>query len=387
MVIVGLGFLQVLQSVLNFIFEKVLQPVLTDVLNVIINVIGTLISQALSKLILQCWVVMLKLVAFFEDIFNVFTGLSDIRVDDVSQGKGFLDYLFTLPAVQQAVLAITLISFVFIFFVSMMAVLRSMSDMVLENKNPLSQVLRDSLKGALTIVLIPSICLFGLMVSSNIMLIIHNEFNLGVSDDADISDLVFITVASSHIKNPTKLEAYSSGHAYTDVDAIVRDFNTADFNYCLLFISTFFITFILFTTIIQSIMRIFVILLLYIVSPLIAVMMPLDGGKKFNDWKKMFLAYTISAFSPLLAMKLYFMIMASVFSSSNPVVFTSSDTINTVIEIMLISGGAYAVYSSRNLLVTLVDPSAAGLLGSSGGLLSFGLGKLSGAVTSKMKGR
>lgn len=386
MVLVGLSFLSTIQNVLTAIFVNILQPILTDVLNILLTTVGSLIADAMVKIVLQCWVVLLKLIAFFEDIFNIFVGLSDIRVNDVSQGMGFLDYLLTLSEIQQAVLAITLISFVLILFATILSVLRSMGDMPLEDKNPLSQVLRDSFKGALTVILVPTICLFALTVSSNLLLVIHNEFNLGLNDDADSSDLIFITVASSSIKNATKIDDYSSGHAYTDVDALVEDFYVSEFNYFLAFASALFVGFIFFTTVIQSIMRIFMILVLYLVSPLIAVMMPLDGGRKFNEWKKMFLAYTVSAFAPVLSMKLYFMVMASLFASSTPIVFSDSTILNTIIEVMLITGGAYAVYSSRNLLVTLIDPTVAGVIGASGGMLTRGLGMGMGKVTSFVSG-
>ncbi len=381
MTLVGLSFLTVLADALSAVFYSVLKPVLTDVLNIIIYAVTELITSALVELVLQGWVVLLKLVAFFEDIFNIFTGLSDIQVNNVSQGKGLLDYLFQLTVVQQAMLAITLVSFVLIFLVSILGIIRSMGDMALENKNPLSQVLRDSMKATLSVILIPTVCLCGLMLVSNVMLVIHNEFDMGASDDADVSDLIFITVASSHIKNSADLSDYSGGHAYEDVDAMMDDFYVSEFNYFLAFASAIFLCFIMFVTIIQSIMRIYMILVLYIVSPLVAVMMPLDGGRKFQDWKKMFITYTLSAFGPLISMKLYLMVMCSVFTGTTTIQFGSSGMLTSIIEVMLILGGAYAVYSSRNMLVTLMDPAAAGVLGASGMFLNMALSYVSGGVS------
>lgn len=384
MVLVGLSFIQTLQDILTTVFTNVLMPVLTSVANIILATLGDLIIELLAKVFMRVLVVFLKLIAFLEDVFNVFSGVSEVKLDNVSTNQSFLDYLFQLSDVQTVMLAITLISFALAFLVTIVSIMRSMSDMAMEDKNPLSQVLRDAVKTALTLVMVPAVCLFSLMLASNVLVVISEEFDFGSTGSSDLSDLVFITVAGDQLKNQADWDYYSGDHHYEDVDAVIEDFYVWEINYILAVFAVVALSIILLVTILQSVLRIFMLLLLYLVSPLVAAMMPLDGGKKFQDWKKMFLALTVSAFMPVLAMKLYMMIMSSVFSTTTPIDFGVNALATLLIKVLLMVGGAYAVYRSRNVLAQIIEPSVVHLLDAPGMFADRGAQMASRSISQRM---
>ena len=82
---VSLSFTSLLQDILGAVFDTVLAPVLRDVASVLINAAGILIQEVLSNFLLKQWIIFLKAVYFLECIFDVFSGVSPVRVEDVSE--------------------------------------------------------------------------------------------------------------------------------------------------------------------------------------------------------------------------------------------------------------------------------------------------------------
>lgn len=382
MYLVSLGFVDIIKTVLDGVFSAALQPVLTATFMLILNTLVDLIVDFFAIILIKIWVVLLKLIYFLDSLFNLFTGLTEVKDTslDVSEtGLTLVDYLFQHDTISSIVLVITLIAFALTFLTTILATIRSMGDLSADNKHPLSSVFRDAGKAALSVLLIPFMCLTMLTMTTTVMLVIEQE--MMTVDNADISDLLFITIAGGAIRDENKLEKYSADHAYEDFASVLDDFDTAQINYILAYVSSAFVGMILFTTILQSILRIFALMLLYVVSPLAAVFIPLDGGEKFNTWKRMFVAYAVSAFGPLLALKVYFILVQVVFASGSTIDFGVSALLTCVIEIILLLGGMYSVYQSRNLFVELIDPGAASLLGGAGFIVSAGLDKINDFMT------
>ena len=93
---VGLSFTSLLQDILGAVFDSVLAPVIRDVANVLINATGALINEILSNFLLQIWVIFLKLIYFLECIFNVFSGISPVHVQNLSENITLLEYFFRI---------------------------------------------------------------------------------------------------------------------------------------------------------------------------------------------------------------------------------------------------------------------------------------------------
>ena len=136
--------------------------------------------------------------------------------------------------------------------------------------------------------------------------------------------------------------------------------------------------FVMIASILAFIQRIFLILVLYIVSPFFVAMMPLDGGAKFREWRDMFVAHVISAFGPILVMKLYLLLVPIMMSDK--MVYTKSATLTETVRLLLLIGGAFAVYNSRTLIVSIFSPQAGATVAQSGIVASFVGAKMMGSM-------
>lgn len=380
---VSLSFVSLLQDLFRGIFNSVLAPVLRDVASILINLAKELISEIFSNFLLKIWITLLKLIAFMEKIFDVFAGKTSIGLDGKSANMTLLDYFFQLNDIQKIFWAFTMISVVLVFVASAIGIAKSMSDMILENKNPISQVLREATKAATTFVIIPITCLFALQMITQVTVVLDKSINYK-NADADISDMIFIASASEAAKSQTSLDRFSSGNKYEDAEDLKAHFNIKKINYVIAYTGSFLVGMLLLCCILQFIQRVFMILLLYISSPFFVAYMPLDNGAKFKKWREYFVAHMISAFGPILCMKLYFMIVP--FLVNQRMNFGVTGIRLSCVKLILVIGGAYAVYKSRYLLISIVSPSAAGGIAESGFIGGLIAGKLmSGAGKVKQK--
>lgn len=379
MMYVSLSFVSVLQDVLGGVFDTVLAPVLRDVANILINTAGALIQDILSGVLLKIWVVLLKLIAFLEAIFNVFSGISPVKVTGVSRKLTLLEYFFRLPEIQRAFLVITAVAVFTAFITTLIAVGKSISDMTFENKSPISTVLKQGIKAVVTFMIIPVCCLFMLHMVTQITVIMHSTM-AGQTANTSMSDVMFISVAQDAAKNNAAKTAFASDQKYENVDEVEKNFDIKKFNYVLAYASTALVALLMLCSILQFIQRIFMILLLYLVSPFFVAYMPLDGGNKFREWREMFVAQMISAFGPIICMKLYFMVVPYLVGSSIQYGDFNGYT-QTCMKLFIVIGGAFAVYKSRLLLISIVNPAAAGAMAESGIIGSFISGKIMGAAS------
>ena len=374
MVPVNLSFLSILQEVLRWVFENVLMPVIKDVFNILVTLIGELIINALSGILLEIWVILFKVVDVLEDIFSIFSGLTSISlIKDVdlktgvqyeTTNQGIVQYLFGLGSVQKTFMVIMAISLVLCMLTTMISVIRSMADSPFENKKPISAVLQTSLKCCLTFALLQFACIFAIQMTTQVLLQINLSIN-AKNDQSSMGDQIFYMLAQGHEKGGTDIKKYASGAKYANVSDITSHFDYVHFNWIIVIVATVFILGILLATIIGSVQRLMMILILYIVSPLFVAYMPLDEGKSFGQWRETFVAYLISAFSPILSMKLFMMFLP--FMMEDKLRIPGIDESQMVcVKLLFIIGGALAIYTSRNLFLKVLNPSLAGQMDGNG---------------------
>lgn len=226
---VSLSFTSLLQDILGAVFDAVLAPVLRDVASVLINAAGILIQEVLSNFLLKQWIIFLKAVYFLECIFDVFSGVSPVRVEDVSEPITLIEYFFRIEPVQQAFLAITAMAVAISFITTIVAVTRSMSDMLWENKTPLSTVLNQGLKAAASFMLIPIVCLFFLQMVTQVTVVINSAM-VQQNADTTMSDVLFISAAGMGAKSDEIREEYSYGQKYEDAEQVKKDFDITKFD-------------------------------------------------------------------------------------------------------------------------------------------------------------
>ncbi len=382
MAIVRLDILDGIQKVLQWVFNEIFVPVLKDVFNIVFYMIMDMLQEVLAGFFLKIWVALLKVVNFIEAIFDIFSGLTQVQVNNVSSNQGILQYLFGLDVVQRAMLLITAVSFVLAMLTTGIAVIQSISDSVADNKKPISTVLREALRTALTFMLIPFACLFAVEMVQQVLIQINSALVIGNSNKS-LGDTIFYTLAEPTHKKKG-YEIFASGNRFENIAKVQKYFDYKKIDYIIAIIVTLFLMMVLVTTIVQFIQRLFMILILYIISPLFAAYMPLDGGKSFKQWRDSFVAFMISAFSPMIAMKLY-MKTLQIFLNGKMVFPVQAPGGDALMKLLLVMGGSYAVYSSRNLLVKLYNPSLGEQLDANAFVANYVLGRIGMGVRGLMR--
>jgi hypothetical protein len=379
MVPVNLSFLSILQDILRWVMESVLMPVIKDVFNILVELIGELIMAALSGILLEVWVILLKLIDFLEDIFSIFSGLTQLTINGKLSNQGIVQYLFGLGTVQKAFWMIMGISLVLCMVATIISVLRSMADSPFENKKPISAVLRTSLKCCLTFALLQFACLFAIQMITQVMLQVNYNLN-SENSSSSLGDLLFYMLAQNRHKSGN-LEAYKTGAKYANVSNVTENFDYMHFNWIIILVATVFMLGILLATIIGSIQRLFMLMILYIISPIFVAYMPLDEGKSFGQWRDTFVAYLVSGLSPIITMRLYMMFLPMLIDTKHKFSIAGlSNTEMIYVNLLFLIGGSFAIFSSRNLILKVINPALAGQLdgnsamGSMLGKTAFGKG-------------
>ena len=94
-----------------------------------------------------------------------------------------------------------------------------------------------------------------------------------------------------------------------DYALVFKFYNVLGYNYLIGYVSGITIFVMLVQLLIGIIRRIFEIVVLFVVSPAVVALMPLDGGEKFKTWKDNFIKRVFAAYGPIIGMNLCFMVL------------------------------------------------------------------------------
>ena len=158
-------------------------------------------------------------------------------------------------------------------------------------------------------------------------------------------------------------QAYGAGapiNAWGDVDDWYSLFNI---NYLILGAGGIFILYVLGAISFGMVKRLFTLIVLFIISPIMCSMYPIDDGAAAGNWRKRFLSQTISAYGAVAGMNLFFAI--------TPIIqgISFSFDILGLTQLLLVIAGLYMVKDFIDLVSNLIGAenaysSGAGLMGS-----------------------
>ncbi len=382
------SFIEKLQGIFMTVFESIFAPILTDILELFINYIFELFWTYFSELLLTVLVMFCSLLDVVAKIFDVFAGVSKVTFQN--KETYLLDMFFEMKEVSLAFSVITVMAVVICFIFTIIKTAQSIGDMTLENKNPISKVLADGMKAAVTFMLIPFLCIAMLQLSSIVTNQAIDAFDAAQGGETTIGTVVFLASSleadkSMPKKNPLKMGMANNGYGnknasnasftdslrvgylwgtkdYKDLDLVKKEFHPTNFNYLVGFVSGILIFYVMVTSVMIFIRRIFELLLLYIVSPLFVSTIPLDDGTMFAKWREAFIAKFFSGFGTIFAMR-YYMLMVQTIASSNLVLYNTSmpsgAMINAIMKMLMIIGGAWAVNKAQHLMMQIFNPQMA----------------------------
>ncbi len=383
------AFVNALSALFEFIFDDIFAPILADILEVSINFFLNIIWNLWSEFLIGLFVALCSLVDFVESVFNVFAGLAPVYYQPPGQKARqmtLLDVVFDMEGITLAFWMITLAAMGICIIFTIYKTIKSISDMALEDKNPVSKVLSDAMKAGVTFLMIPFLCVMMLQLSSTVTKQAQIAFKEAQGVDASVGTILFLSATMDADKKTTEPKdmltgviKYKGTHnpsfhdsvrkpylqnstRYQNLDTVRNEFHAANVNYIVGFISAILILIILLLAIITFVRRLFELLLLYLVSPLFVSTIPLDDGITFARWREMFVAKFFSGFGMIFAMKYYLMLVPFISNSGlelYPKNLAYGAEINNILQVFLIIGGAWAVFKSQSLLLELLNPEAA----------------------------
>lgn len=126
------------------------------------------------------------------------------------------------------------------------------------------------------------------------------------------------------------------------------DLSLFSFDYLICTISLLFAAWIYVITILGLIKRLFLLTTLYIISPPICALYPLDEGKALGEWRKEFIKQALSAYSVVVVMNIFFLILPlmlqieviTVGTSSTGIIFKQfgAGVINYIARVLIVIG-------------------------------------------------
>lgn len=378
------SFVEALQGIFQTILEKVFAPILTDILQIFINYFTNVIWTLFSEWLIAVFILVCSLVDFLENIFNVFAGITPVEVE--GKTTYLLDAFLQMKDVTMAFALITMMALAISFIFTIFKTAKSISDMALEDRNPVSKVLASGMKAGISFMLIPFLCMFLLQVSSVVTSQAVGAFDAAQGGHASIGTILFLTAGMDADKATTGQRDIVSGeielkegrnpsfdddvrspymegrYDYRDLSRVRNDFHVSNFNFVAGFGCAVLLMFVLAGTVLIFIRRLFDILLLYLVSPFFASTIPLDDGIVFKKWRELFVAKFFSGFGTIFSMRYYLMLIPTMMGSSLCLYDNSlpnAAMINQVLKIVMVIGGAWAVYKGQSLILQILHPEAA----------------------------
>ena len=358
------------------------------------------------------------LIDVLQAIYFAFAGIDDVAYNGVYIGSGntgdvndngLVFYLLNSDIVKNVFYSIILLAFVLIIIFTVMAFLKNV---YAEQPKSWKAILSSTIKGLANFFLVPVFCLLGVWLG-NILLVAINGAT-SATNTMNLSRQLFITSAYNANKirsgdmydtiteeaateiqafcaqygvsvdlpsdpnGSTDLEYYASKidevysldngpeiHSWLSVGSY---YSLTDINYILLVGGGIFILYILVNISFMMVKRIFMLLILFIISPAVCAMYPLDDGQKVKSWKDSFIKQFLNAFSAVAAMNLFFCVSPLIQNITIPGVV---DLLG-IIPLLLTIAGLYVVKD----LISLINSFIGGETGFDTGLAQSVKGRL-----------
>ncbi len=380
----------IFDEVLGPVIEKIIEPVLTEVFsaisevfklavstvmpvieNVLIevaepifNLIISIINAIWTPLRFAFFTKMLTFMDLLENIFDIFSGVAEVKYNG---SKDFLlNVFFKNNTINKVFWAITIVALAILIIFTIIAIIKNMSNLEVKQTN--GQILGMALKAMLILFLIPFMSLVLVNLSTTVLRKTSEIVSLTETGEstASMGTMTFLTFTmdaaredkyNENAELTDELRApYMSGKKSYAIDGM-KDFAIENINYLLAFTVCAVMLFILVLCTLVFVVKIFEVLLLYIASPFFVATIVLDGGVKFKEWAKMFIAKMLGGFGMVIVMKLFFIVAPIVMSDK--VVFSGSSLVNLLVKALFLIGGLWSAYKSGNLIMQIININAA----------------------------
>jgi len=305
--------------------------------------------------------------------FDVFAGIRPV----VFEGEPIMlyDALFTLTPISVVFWGITTIGFALALFFSMIKVAKKAADLNAEKS--IGSTLGEIGKTLLMFFITPLMILALLQITALTMQKTDEIFDVANGGMRADTTIFALTARNAALENPAVIIDFATEKlSYFDESVVTREL---DIDRILTPLGIFLaasMTIAYFLILLVLILRVFMLILLYVVSPLFVSSMVLDGGEKYKAWRRAVFGKLISGFALLVSVKIITYILIPFLISD--IVIVPDVVGDVVLKCFLLFGSCYGAYKSMNMIVKIVAPGIDSedmlVLGMAVGM-SVGLGK------------
>ncbi len=156
--IVASSFVKGLQDIMRTLLESIFVPIITQIMEVVTRFLGGILWSIFGEFFLDIFITLLSVIDFIEEIFNIFSGLRPVFYN--GSQTDLLSLLIQKNETVFAFAAITLMSIGICFGVTAYKTAKSISDMALDDRNPISKILKNGFRASCVFMLTPFLCIF-----------------------------------------------------------------------------------------------------------------------------------------------------------------------------------------------------------------------------------
>lgn len=299
-----------------------------------------------------------SLIDFIKKVFFKLCGLDTVLID--GENNDLVSSLVLSDTIYRVFLTIFLIGVILLALFLIIALIR-LNYQSNERKGR-GTVFAKAGQSILIMLLIPFLILAGMTLVNVIMSSINSAMQQFITEgDTLIGGQMLVTTGNNAYIGPVGQrdaieKMFLTGELdYTKLSTVKQYYDLAEMNFVVGILGGLVMLVLFALSSITFIQRIFDIVLLYIVSPVSVSTIPLDDGNRFRVWKDMMISKILGAYGIILVMNLFFLIMPQV----NKMQFFDNNFENSLVHILFLIGGAFAI-TKANLVISQLCGAQAG---------------------------
>lgn len=384
-----------------------------------------LVGQLISLILYGICVDFLKIVDFIQKMFYKLCGLGSYWVNGVEMKETDpLLSIITDKSVLQVLLALTLVAVAMVIVATIIQVLRT--EFSTEgSKNTKGQVFGQAIKALLMFALVPICSAGGILITNALLKAVNVATSLGAESSVGGAVYVASTYSANHIRNGGTIKsitpstngnyvikvngfssfmsirkekehectisgeavsylggaslsvdqnnrdeiaqkidnAFRSGYISFDDDEVANTFyDVGNINFVTFLGGGLLAAYTMLMASFGMIMRMYKGAVLFVISPAMSGLMPLDNGSAFKQWRTAFIKQLLSAYGTIVAMNLLFILLPIV---GNITLFGGSTggAINAFVQMLFTLTGLFMLKDISSLIANMIGADDAGAAG------------------------
>lgn len=312
---------------------------LTEFLLWLVGLVFDLIGILIANLFYGIAISFLNLIDTIQQIFRKLCGMDVYWVGNVAtEGTDPLLSLITDQTVVQILIALTLVAVVMVVVAAIVQIIRSEFNTE-GSKNSKGEVFGKALKSLLMFVLVPVCCIGGIGLSNALLRAVDAATKPENTGNSTIGSSIYVAavygtnlvrlgenVSQSDLQsiginvqlNDTTREEVANlidsafrGNStlYENKDTARKFYNINDINFILFIGGGVLAAYIMLMAAFGIIIRLIKGVVLFMVSPPMVALMPLDGGNAFKRWRENFLKQVLAAYGSIIGLNLLFLLL------------------------------------------------------------------------------